>query len=413
MADMMKTTVAGDLAAPPSLSIGAHQPSDSVDVRTGGGAGSGSGRTNRFYVTAWLLLGLAAAGYIGALAYAPETVSLGAIATATAEKTAAATRKSSVSPAEIAALETSLRQSKMEASRFAALAAREAAAKKSALLRAETLERELAAARGTTAEADTGAPPPTHSPPPSAAQAPDAPGAKANGAQAPTQEQTTMTTAGGKPVVVQIVNSRPDAVIGGSPAAAAGATPSAAEPATAAKAAPVDIDLPLPSRRPTSLRLRTSGNTKTIEFDTTAGAPLNPTSTAAIETGSIARPPAPSAREKSLGKSVRSGFGTAEVIRAATSAPRQEPPITAVIGVRLTSGPSIDALRLSWSLLTQRYGNELGGLEPRYVAGGSPASPFALIAGPLPNGAAALAVCAKLAESAVPCKVGGFTGNAL
>lgn len=77
----------------------------------------------------------------------------------------------------------------------------------------------------------------------------------------------------------------------------------------------------------------------------------------------------------------------------------------------LARGPSIDALRLSWSLLNERHKGALKTLEPRVVQV-EPGS-YQLIAGPLASPINALKVCATLRARGVACQSADFKGDAL
>jgi len=109
-----------------------------------------------------------------------------------------------------------------------------------------------------------------------------------------------------------------------------------------------------------------------------------------LETGSIAAPAAVS-------------FGRATV----KPAPQQ-------VGLRIATSTSVDALRLTWSLLSERHGPTLRKLRPRYVSKGNAAAPnFDLMAGPLKSPAEARKLCKELASQGVSCTVANFDGNAL
>ena len=89
-------------------------------------------------------------------------------------------------------------------------------------------------------------------------------------------------------------------------------------------------------------------------------------------------------------------------------------PAAAPIGIQIARGPSVDALRLSWNLLTDRHGTELQNLEPRYTnASDANGEAFELIAGPVNSTADAQKICKELQAKAVPCRVGSFGGDAL
>ncbi|MGL4396404.1 MAG: SPOR domain-containing protein, partial [Hyphomicrobium sp.] len=96
-------------------------------------------------------------------------------------------------------------------------------------------------------------------------------------------------------------------------------------------------------------------------------------------------------------------FGPAVV----TEAPRP-------VGVQLSSGASVDSLRLSWSLLAERHGDTLQNMQARYVTNGDEVNPnYDLIAGPIKSKAEAARVCKALAAKNIPCKVSAFSGDAL
>ncbi|MEW5964768.1 MAG: hypothetical protein AB1749_14555 [Pseudomonadota bacterium] len=89
-------------------------------------------------------------------------------------------------------------------------------------------------------------------------------------------------------------------------------------------------------------------------------------------------------------------------------------PAKPAIGLKISSGPSIDALRLSWSLLAERHGDALKDLAPRYQEGAAnPDAPFELLAGPVANAADARRICKMLQKRGVPCDIGAYSGNAL
>ena len=129
--------------------------------------------------------------------------------------------------------------------------------------------------------------------------------------------------------------------------------------------------------------------------DTMASAPPTRSTKAAapIETGSISAP-APVA------------FGRA-VVKPAPQADKQ-------VGLKIANSTSVDALRLTWGLLNERHGEALKRLHPRYVNGGSMASPsYDLVAGPVKNAAEARRMCKALASRGISCSVGSYEGNAL
>ena len=89
-------------------------------------------------------------------------------------------------------------------------------------------------------------------------------------------------------------------------------------------------------------------------------------------------------------------------------------PAAKILGLHISSGASIDSLRLSWSLLSERHADTLKAMQPRYAVTGDAANPnYDLVAGPVKSKAEAVKLCKALAAQNVPCKVGEFTGEAL
>ena len=84
------------------------------------------------------------------------------------------------------------------------------------------------------------------------------------------------------------------------------------------------------------------------------------------------------------------------------------------VALQLGSGSSLDALQLSWSLLSDQHHSVLQNLEPRYqTAGSGQALTYKLIAGPIATVAEAKRACALLRAKKVTCGVGPFGGEAL
>lgn len=84
------------------------------------------------------------------------------------------------------------------------------------------------------------------------------------------------------------------------------------------------------------------------------------------------------------------------------------------VGVRIATGPSVDSLRLSWTLLNERHGQAISSLQPRVATDVSGTEQtFDLIAGPVANIDEARKLCQELALKATPCQVARYTGDAL
>jgi hypothetical protein len=136
---------------------------------------------------------------------------------------------------------------------------------------------------------------------------------------------------------------------------------------------------------------------KNTPVETATGQATSPV----LETGSVAGP--------STGAIT---FGPPEITPAAVAP--QASKGGGGVGVQIATGPSVDSLRLSWTLLAERHGDSLRGLEPRYVTGPpGPGQTYDLIAGPLASAEEARKLCQDLAQKATPCIVSRFTGDAL
>jgi hypothetical protein len=119
--------------------------------------------------------------------------------------------------------------------------------------------------------------------------------------------------------------------------------------------------------------------------------PQKPTPTAksnAIETGSIAH--------------------KADKSAAATAAAKP-----AQVGLLLGSAPSVDAVKLNWSILNDRHADAVRDLHPRYVAQGKGAErTYALLAGPVASPEQAKTLCKLMVDRGFACEVSTYRGTA-
>lgn len=124
-----------------------------------------------------------------------------------------------------------------------------------------------------------------------------------------------------------------------------------------------------------------------------------------VETGSVTAPAA--------GANSDISFGPPVVKQAARD--QGPPPGTRnMIGAQIATGPSVDSLRLSWTLLSERHADSFRALEPRYATTGDGSNKtYSLIVGPMPTVDEARRLCEDLALKATPCRVSQFTGDAL
>lgn len=127
----------------------------------------------------------------------------------------------------------------------------------------------------------------------------------------------------------------------------------------------------------------------------------------ALETGSVA---APAAGEITFGPptvTTTIAVPPGDAAAAAAAAGRQ-------IGVQIAKGPSVDSLRLSWTLLNERHGTAISSYAPRVSTDVSgPNQTYDLVIGPLASTDEARKLCHELAMKATPCQVTRYTGDAL
>ncbi|MFM7083490.1 MAG: hypothetical protein ACKOW3_00590 [Hyphomicrobium sp.] len=85
------------------------------------------------------------------------------------------------------------------------------------------------------------------------------------------------------------------------------------------------------------------------------------------------------------------------------------------IGLQIATGSSLESLRLSWNLLSEKHSDNLKSLEPRYrknIVGNEEV--FSLLVGPVVSEAEAKKMCKDLGSKAIPCDiVKEFGGEAL
>lgn len=167
-----------------------------------------------------------------------------------------------------------------------------------------------------------------------------------------------------------------------------------------------------------------------------------PSEPSSIETGAIPVPPAPEPgiRPKPVAVAVVSEPGpTAAQPAPAANSPIKVAPVKVTatppaqnvalapaaasrgpaeakqtIGVRLATGPSLEALRVTWKAMLDRHPEALKGLAPRYVKQDALGSaPFSLVAGPVSKPMDVLEICADLGGEARECALATFTGKKL
>ena len=129
------------------------------------------------------------------------------------------------------------------------------------------------------------------------------------------------------------------------------------------------------------------------------------------ETGSIEHNAA-AAKSATAGAPVKTAAiaqpKTAAAAKAAAAAK------TGPVGVVLATGPSVDALKLNWTILNDRHGDAVKGLTPHYTVSG-PANKrvYSLVAGPVASAAEAKSLCQAMEQKGLTCSVSAYRGSAL
>lgn len=355
------------------------------------------------YLLSWGVLALAAGVYLAGVVLKPQfLIDMFPVMDRMLTQPQGNDQNRSATIAEVQKLRATLRDAQTEVSRLRQELGDRDARVKAAELRIAGLEKELASARGGAATETSSIAPPaasTASVSPQAASAPKVAVADASNQDA---EASKRVLAGAIGAPQDATSSTPAAavraprsfeLVNGAIVDAQGA------PSVAAAQPGAEVELPLPGRKPAVALKRKPTPIAQIVRPTIA---IKPAPANAIETGSVAAGAAATAKPetKSTAESIR--FGAPVVTRSANP-----------VGIRLTAGPSVDALRLSWLMMSERYGADLGGLQPRYVVGNTPAAPYALIAGPFANNDEAQRTCGSLIAKGIPCSVDSYAGNAL
>lgn len=150
-----------------------------------------------------------------------------------------------------------------------------------------------------------------------------------------------------------------------------------------------------------------------------ATAPAQPTPVVVAQAAQVAQAATAAAAATAKAEPVVTSDAEAATLTSfgpATVTPAKAEPVDGAIGLKISNGRSLDALRLSWSLLSDRHPSQLGRMQARYAARvpeGDGEPTFDLIAGPVKTAAEAKRVCKALAAKNIPCQIGSFSGPSL
>ena len=116
--------------------------------------------------------------------------------------------------------------------------------------------------------------------------------------------------------------------------------------------------------------------------------------------------------QKAAAQKPANAIETGSIAHGAKAAAAATKPLP--VGILLATGPSVDALRLSWTILNDRHADAVRSLHARYVVSGKPEErTYGLVAGPFETIADAKAACKTIADRGMPCELSTYRGNAL
>ncbi len=172
-----------------------------------------------------------------------------------------------------------------------------------------------------------------------------------------------------------------------------------------------------PAASKTTTSLSTEQVLKAMAAPETPSPPPSPPAqkVAAAPKAAPPAPKAPAARDATPAAPISTGTITARpATPPAAPAKATETTPQRTLGIELSGGESLEALRSGWDQLARQHTQVLGSLSPRYrTAVQGEEQPLRLVAGPFANQADANRACAVLRSKQVACRVGAFTGNAL
>ena len=324
-------------------------------------------RTLTPYVLLWVALAGLSAAYLTFLGVRPDVVAALRAAAPDPQEALNETKQSvERALADLDPLRQSVGEMKTDVANLK-IGAQEAADRDKILLEKVELLEHRTSANDETAQASKGPVVASVSPPSSAAK-----------------KSAVEPAPGGKVSVIASVPPPPaapkkSAAVKIPPANVAAAEPGAAAPQVASAAAKVPAAPKVAGAEPAAATPQVAQ--ETAEQKPTAQKPAN-----AIETGSIAHG-----------------------VKAAAAATKPLP-----VGILLATGPSVDALRLSWTILNDRHADAVRSLHARYVVSGKSAErTYGLVAGPFETIDDAKAVCKTMADRGMPCELSTYRGNAL
>ncbi|MEZ5851858.1 MAG: SPOR domain-containing protein [Hyphomicrobiaceae bacterium] len=118
-------------------------------------------------------------------------------------------------------------------------------------------------------------------------------------------------------------------------------------------------------------------------------------------------------KRDTVAEATKSTWETSSIKPTQPKAKEQAPVSGRSFGLGLGTGPSLDALRLSWQLLQDRHPGELSGLQPRYIRSERRPFTYRLVVGPVHSSEQARKVCDSIKLPKAGCSILTYSGKPL
>jgi hypothetical protein len=149
-----------------------------------------------------------------------------------------------------------------------------------------------------------------------------------------------------------------------------------------------------------------------------AGAPAQQTAIAkppAAAAPAVAAAPPPTPKPKAAAKKAPATAASKKSAGIETGSIEKKSAASAKpVGVLIATGPTLDTLRLNWTILNDRHADAVGKLKPRYLVSGPLGNQtYRLMLGPVASAKEAQSLCQTMVQRGMSCEVGTYGGNAL
>lgn len=125
-------------------------------------------------------------------------------------------------------------------------------------------------------------------------------------------------------------------------------------------------------------------------------------------------PPRPKAEAQKVSQAPTGAKKRSEAIETGSIEKKKANAAAKPVGMLIATGPSLDTLRLNWTILNDRHADAVGKFKPRYLVSGPAGNQtYRLVIGPVASTQEAQSVCKTIAEAGMSCEVSAYRGNAL